>query len=234
MAEIPHNSPSPPHNDVLLRQKCPQPLYNISFKRYVVIMKIHPSDDNRSIELTDPRALRALAHPMRLELMRLLRTHETLTATLASELTGESAGSCSFHFRQLAKWGLVEVAEGGKGRERPWKATAPVTTWSSGGTDTESQEVAQLLNGVLAERYVKDLLAWYSRRDQENPKWTAASLTGDVILRLTVDELSQLTEDIRVVLEGWNQITTYRQPTDTMRFVQFVGWAYPLPQPPLK
>src|SRR5580692_11873917 len=72
--------------------------------------------------VTDPRALRALAHPVRLSLMGLLRTQGPLTATKAAELLGESSASASFHLRQLAKYGLVEEAGGGQGRERPWQA----------------------------------------------------------------------------------------------------------------
>src|SRR5436305_8556002 len=69
--------------------------------------------------LTDPRALRAMAHPIRLSLIGVLRREGPLTATQAGELIGESSASCSFHLRQLAKYGLVEEAGGGRGRERP-------------------------------------------------------------------------------------------------------------------
>ena len=54
--------------------------------------------------LTDPRALRALAHPIRMSLVGMLRVHGPLTATRAAELLGESSASCSFHLRQLAKY----------------------------------------------------------------------------------------------------------------------------------
>src|SRR3954469_7700971 len=55
------------------------------------------SGGGRTVELTDPRALRALAHPARLELMGLLRRGGPLTATQAGERMGESAACCSFH-----------------------------------------------------------------------------------------------------------------------------------------
>src|SRR5579863_6253057 len=77
--------------------------------------------------LTDPRALRGYAHPVRMKLVGLLRTEGPLTATQAAELLGESSGTCSFHLRQLAKYGLVEEAAGGTGREKPWRATAQRT-----------------------------------------------------------------------------------------------------------
>ena len=70
----------------------------------------------RTVELNDPRALRALAHPVRLSLVSLLRRAGPLTATQAGERIGESATTCSFHLRQLARYGLVEEAGGGRGR----------------------------------------------------------------------------------------------------------------------
>src|SRR5580700_11568611 len=80
-------------------------------------------------KLSDPRALRAMAHPIRLSLIGVLRREGPLTATQAGELIGESSASCSFHLRQLAKYGLVEEAGGGHGRERPWRATTMFTGW---------------------------------------------------------------------------------------------------------
>src|ERR1700736_5177120 len=83
----------------------------------------------RQLQLTDPRALRAVAHPVRLQLVGLLRREGPLTATQAAERLRQSPASCSFHLRQLAKHGLVEEAGGGRGRERPWRATAMFTSW---------------------------------------------------------------------------------------------------------
>src|SRR6202042_2178730 len=74
--------------------------------------------------LTDAVAMRALAHPVRVSLIELLAVVDTLTATQASELLGESPANCAFHLRTLAKYGFVEEAGGGRGRERPWKSSA--------------------------------------------------------------------------------------------------------------
>ena len=80
----------------------------------------------RTIELTDPRALRAVAHPVRLQLVGLLRREGPLTATQAGERLGESPASCSFHLRQLAKYGLVEEdpSAARDKRDRVWKLAA--------------------------------------------------------------------------------------------------------------
>jgi DNA-binding transcriptional ArsR family regulator len=72
-------------------------------------------------KLTDARAMRALAHPVRIALLEALAHAGTLTATQASELIGESPANCAFHLRTLAKYGYVVEAGGGKGRERPWR-----------------------------------------------------------------------------------------------------------------
>src|SRR5215475_13569317 len=101
--------------------------------------------------LTDPKALRALAHPLRLQLVGQLRVHGQLTATQAGELLGESSASCSFHLRQLAKYGLVEEAGGGHGRERPWRATAMLTDVAEIADNPEFDAAAQLFRSIVLE-----------------------------------------------------------------------------------
>ena len=109
-------------------------LAKISLQSYLCIMAtgddqpVEAAEHGRTVtRLTDPRALRAYAHPVRMKLVGLLRTEGPLTATRAAELLGESSGTCSFHLRQLAKYGLVEEAGGGTGREKPWRATTTST-----------------------------------------------------------------------------------------------------------
>ena len=70
-------------------------------------------------EITDARTLRALSHPVRLALIEQLTIGGPMTATEVGELIGESPTTCSFHLRQLAKYGFVEEAGGGKGGPGP-------------------------------------------------------------------------------------------------------------------
>src|SRR3954449_11685275 len=72
-------------------------------------------------EIQDPRVLRAMAHPFRLRLLDLIVRRGTVTSAEAAEATGESTASCSFHLRQLAKYGFIEPADPRNARERPWK-----------------------------------------------------------------------------------------------------------------
>lgn len=73
------------------------------------------------VTLTDPVAVRALAHPARLAIIDVLYSGEVLTATQCAALAGISPSAMSYHLRALAKHGIVRRAEPtGDGRERPW------------------------------------------------------------------------------------------------------------------
>ena len=84
--------------------------------------------------------------PMRLSLVGLLRREGPLTATQAGERTRREPGERSFHLRQLARYGLVEEAGGGRGRERPWQATALFTNWPSAADDPDVAAAADQLS----------------------------------------------------------------------------------------
>jgi predicted transcriptional regulator len=142
--------------------------------------------------LTDPRALRALAHPTRLTLIGLLRRDGPMTATRAGELTGESSASCSFHLRQLAKYGLVEEAGGGHGRERPWQATTQFTAWPEVSEDPDLAAAGDQLAAVLASRYFEYLLRWLEGKRLEPAEWQQAAHFGDTMLYVTAGELTEL------------------------------------------
>jgi len=168
--------------------------------------------ERRSVELSDPRALRALAHPVRLELIGLLRHGGPLTATQAGNRIGESPASCSFHLRQLAKYGLVEEAGGGHGRERPWQATAISTEWASRGSDDEADAAGAMLSRVVIERYFQAALAWLDRRPSEDPEWVDAAAMSDALIYMTAAELRELDKGIRDLLEPYLKRLEDREP----------------------
>lgn len=106
----------------------------------------------RGLNLTDPKAIRALAHPVRWALLEALGQAGTLTATQASEMLGESPANCAFHLRTLAKYGFVEEAGGGKGRERPWRQTYGRMSWRTRAEDPQASQAAEALEQVWFER----------------------------------------------------------------------------------
>jgi DNA-binding transcriptional ArsR family regulator len=79
----------------------------------------------KTVTLSDPRALRAFAHPARQTLLNELLHGRVVTATEAADIVGMSPSAVSHHLRALEKYGLVERAGAtDDGRERPWRATA--------------------------------------------------------------------------------------------------------------
>jgi predicted ArsR family transcriptional regulator len=155
----------------------------------------------RVTRLTDPKALRAYAHPVRMTLVGLLRTRGPLTATQAARLTGESSGTCSFHFRQLAKYGLVEEAEGGTGRERPWRATTMYTGIEDDVDDPAAAAAGALVRSVLLDMYFERVTRWLDRRGEASAQWRDAAVLGDRFLYLTAGELTDLGLKIEELLD---------------------------------
>ncbi len=159
----------------------------------------------RAIELRDATALRALAHPVRMKLVGLLRREGPLTASQAGRQIGESSGSTSYHLRQLARFGLVEEAGGGRGRERPWRATALFTSWPNVAETTELAEAMQTLERVVLARYIDRLERWLDRRRTDRPEWQDAAAFGDSLLYLTADELAELRDAFDELAEPYVQ-----------------------------
>jgi len=182
--------------------------------------------------LTDPRALRAMAHPIRLSLIGVLRTEGPLTATQAAELIGQSSASCSFHLRQLAKYGLVEEAGGGKGRERPWRATTLFTSWPDVAEGPEAAAASSLLSSVIAERYFDSLMRWLDAKPDAPEQWQHAAQFGDSLLYVTPEELTDLAAETQAMMDRFLDRLEHpeRRPPGARR-VTFLHLAFPVDLP---
>ena len=110
-------------------------------------------DQLNDFDVTDPKAMRALAHPVRMSLLELLRDRQTLTATQAAEQLGETPANCAFHLRTLAKYGFVQEAGGGRGRERPWRNATRRIKIGSAQPDPQAAIAAQALGEMWRERW---------------------------------------------------------------------------------
>lgn len=181
------------------------------------------------LKLTDPRALRAVAHPTRLKLLSELRRLGPLTATQAGERIGESPATCSFHLRQLDKYGLVEEAGGGRGRSRPWQATAMGHEWSSRGPGGEPDDASDMLTRVVVERWFEESLRWVERRAEETEEWSEAAVLGDRLVYLTAAELDDLNRRVGELLEPYaRRVTDPAARPDEARAVTFIQLAFPV------
>jgi predicted ArsR family transcriptional regulator len=175
--------------------------------------------------------MRALAHPFRLTLLELLQREGSLTSTRASHLTGESTGACSFHLRQLAKYGFVEPAEGGHGRERPWKRSYQSHRWKPSQAEPEMSAAVAALNSVVLQRHFDSASAFLRAGDAEPAEWRDAALFSDSLQYLTAGELAQLRDDLLALARRRSERGPALRPSGA-RPVYVIAFAFPLPPTP--
>jgi predicted ArsR family transcriptional regulator len=177
-----------------------------------------------TIRLDDPRAMRAYAHPVRLSLIHLLRTRGPQTATQAAAVLGQSSGTCSFHLRQLARYGLVEEAGGGRGREKPWRATATFTNIAG----SYDEPARRHLDAILVERYLELVSRWLDRRGEDAPEWREASTYSDLSIPMTAEELARLHLAREALLRPYlGRITGADEAPEGARRVWLLEFAFP-------
>jgi hypothetical protein len=148
----------------------------------------------------------ALGHPLRVALLALLARRATLTSTEAARELGESSGACSFHLRQLARYGHVEEVPGARGRARPWRLApapgpgpgpaggGPAGDGSAGGGSAGGDEFGALARELENEGYRR----WLDHRDAAPPGWRDEAFS--TVLHLTPEELAEVAAAIRAVI----------------------------------
>lgn len=154
--------------------------------------------------IRDPKVLRALSHPTRWKLIELLGVEGTATATRCAEFTGESVASCSYHLSVLAKYGFVEQADGGSGREKPWKLVEHDQSWETEGLDLEGALAAETLTDVFLDHEVDRMKEFGRRRDREPEQWRRHARTRARITWLTAEELAEVSRDLAAVLDRYD------------------------------
>lgn len=155
---------------------------------------IDPKSSLRRI--TDAQTMRALSHPVRLALIELLSLEGPLTATEASERLGESPTTCSFHLRQLARYGFVEEAGAGPGRNRPWKMSSIGMTASARDADRETDSALAVLRRLFRERYFQRLQRWEETRTTYPQEWQDVAEESEFILYATREEVEAVSEQV--------------------------------------
>jgi Helix-turn-helix domain len=169
------------------------------------------------VRITDPRTVRALAHPLRLDLIEVLGTLGPSTAARCGRQLGASQASCSFHLRQLAKYGFVEEAEPGPDRrERVWRLVDYEQSWQSG-------PVTDQLDRVFAQREADRMVGWTARRAAEPACWQDAAFLGGATLPVTANELLEIRQQLRAVLDPYVARMTEGAPRpEGARFVRLL------------
>jgi predicted ArsR family transcriptional regulator len=185
------------------------------------------------LQLTDAKAMRAMAHPVRMALLEILAVR-TLTATQASELLGESPANCAFHLRTLGKYGFAVEAGGGRGRERPWKsAHKGISLNSDELADPKAKLAAKALAQVWHERLLDRIRRVFSINSWP-AGWEAAPMSSRGFEFLTAAETIQVARELHAVLDRYAERRDRPElrPADALP-VEFVIFGYPITDPAL-
>jgi len=149
------------------------------------------------MEVTDPKAIRALAHPVRLDLLELLVAIGPATAAECGRVLQLPQANCSFHLRQLAKYGLVTEAEPGPDR-RERRYQMPDSRIRIPGDETAASE---FFNVVLG-REMQAIADWQERIDK-GPGWQdkGGPVTGVAVM--TAAEVGDVKRQLLEILQPY-------------------------------
>lgn len=151
-----------------------------------------PSDEQ---VISDPVRIRALAHPVRLELLDYLDDAGKATATECAAATGESVASCSYHLRMLSKHGYIEQVDQ-PGREKPWKVVSHGRSSVIDRNAPGSVHAASAMASIFVHRQLDRIQSWLQRASQLPVEDIDVSTVTSSSFYATHDEIRQFREDL--------------------------------------
>jgi DNA-binding transcriptional ArsR family regulator len=178
---------------------------------------------SEKVEITDPKAIRALAHAARLEVIaELYSTQLSRTATELAAQTGLTPSAMSYHLRALQKWGIVVPGEtAGDARERRWRAAGTDVTINSGGSlanpefavvDLELDAFRRRARAYAKSRSESQPRPQELRPGSEAPAAPTSVVLASNLLYLTVEQRRELNARIFEVLRDYEHKDPARIP----------------------
>jgi DNA-binding transcriptional ArsR family regulator len=180
--------------------------------------------------ITDPRMLRAMAHPVRIKLINALVLQGPATATELADRVGDTPANCSWHLRQLAKFGFIEEADDlpYKGRNRPWRWVPVGNRWGGPDDSPAFAAASAEVSGTLLGIELSEHSAWEAGKADEPAEWQTAAFTSQNIAWLTAEELEEAANTIREVILRHHErtIDPSKRPNGS-RPIRFIAWGNP-------
>ena len=173
-------------------------------------------DPQRDV-VVDGTILRALSHPMRNQIVMLLRQHGPSTATGLAKRLGVNTGATSYHLRQLAEAGLVlEDETRGNARDRWWKAAHRGSYFDESLFRTEPELAGAYLHGI-AQTYAQNMVRYIDEIPTLPEAWQRAADMSDFTFHLTAGQLESMGEELRLVLDRYRTDTDDPHPRGARR-----------------
>lgn len=182
----------------------------------------------------DARSLRALAHPVRVQLLGELRKHGPSTATRLGERLGVSSGTASYHLRQLAGAGFVaEDTARGNARERWWRSEHHLTRMKGGDLVREEPEAAMTYIEAIEAANSEQLRGAVRNYPLLPPHWQEVFGLSDRAFRLTPAEAGELRRELEEIARRYRADVPEERagaPAEAERVV-LISYLLPEPEP---
>ena len=183
--------------------------------------------DNRPPRVvSDMGTLKALASPIRWQILDYLSEHDEATATDLARALGESTGTTSYHLRLLARHGLVEEAAATGKRERPWRKVPqdlrfpPVRE----GTPAAERDAHMAVHRLRLTQDLAHLTALAERDKPEEVAWSRISRSS---IRVTQDQLGQFGTDFGALVARYVALAAKAPDGEPTALVQLRLYAFP-------
>lgn len=175
------------------------------------------------VRLSDPSALRALAHPARVTIVDELYQGVERTASELADLTGLSASATSYHLRALERWGVIERASGrSDARERPWRAPARSLVLVPESATTAA--AIDVVAGAYLEQLRDAVRRWSLAELDESEGWRKAGTTRRSFLWLTEEEAVGLATELNDLLNRYtSERNAAHHPEGTRRVLSVLA-----------
>lgn len=153
--------------------------------------------------VSDPDAFKALAHPLRIKILKHLDTHGPATATALGAALGTTSGTTSYHLRRLERHGFVEDdPDTSNGRERGWRWAGgrqrrPIVFADFDELDPATRAVAAAADRALFD----DDRALASRFAAEHRRLGAWAAGARASRHMTTEQLASFNADFRALLD---------------------------------
>jgi DNA-binding transcriptional ArsR family regulator len=160
------------------------------------------AEDRR--EVRDVRMLAALAHPVRTALLSHLMAVGPRTASECADAVGASPSNCSWHLRQLEKFGFVQRAgEARDGRERPWQAAATGFDFSQVADEPAARAALQTFAAIRLDEEARLARAYLWGEEELPDEWRRTADFSTYGLLVTPDELRELSARLDAALRPY-------------------------------
>jgi DNA-binding transcriptional ArsR family regulator len=184
-------------------------------------------------KLTDSKVMRALSHPARIRLLYEVGLRGTLTATQAAAILGGTPAAAAYHLRTLGQHGFIQEAEGGTGRERPWKIGSVGLTWDENSADPAERAGARVLSQVMYERWIENIERYHRVSERYPDEVREVSGASEFILFLTPAEMLDVEQDLLAIAVKYQDriADPALRPEGHLPF-EVVAFTHPLSDPP--